>query len=56
VTGEKHSDKHQNRHRSGAVDLHRPCLCAHLEVTGDEARSFQYAHAAPLKKSSASMP
>ncbi len=34
VTGEKHSDKHQNRHRSGAVDLHRPCLCAHLEVTG----------------------
>ena len=34
VTGEKHSDKHQNRHRSGAVDLHRPRLCTHLEITG----------------------
>ena len=33
VTGEKHSDNHQNRHRSGAVDLHRPRLCTHLEIT-----------------------
>src|SRR6516164_3191106 len=34
MTGEKHSDKHQNRHRSGPVNLHRPCLCAHFENTG----------------------
>jgi hypothetical protein len=34
VTGEKHSDKHQNRHRSGAVDPHRRRLCTHLEITG----------------------
>ena len=34
VTGEKHADKHQNRHRTGAVDLHRPRLCTHLEITG----------------------
>ena len=34
VTGEKHSDKHQNRHRSGPMDLHRPRLCTHLEITG----------------------
>ena len=34
VTGEKRSDKHQNRHRCGAVDLHRPRLCTHLEITG----------------------
>jgi hypothetical protein len=34
VTREKHSDKHQNRHRSGAMDLHCPRLCTHLEITG----------------------
>jgi len=34
VTGEKHSDKNQNRHRGGAVDLHRPRLCVYLEITG----------------------
>ena len=50
VTGKKHVDKHQNRHRCGAGDLHRPCLCTHLEITGDETRSFQYAYAEPLKK------
>jgi len=33
VTGEKHPHKHQNRHRGGAVDLHRPRLRTHLEVT-----------------------
>src|SRR5438067_4946660 len=51
VSGEKHSDKHQNRHCAGAVDLHRPRLSTHLEIPGgDETRSFQYGHAAPLKK------
>jgi len=33
MTGEEHSDKHQNRHRSGAVNPHRPRLCTHLEIT-----------------------
>jgi len=57
VTGKKHSYKHQNRHRCGGVDLHRPRLCTHLEITGvKRPDSFQYAHAAPLKKSSASTP
>ena len=32
VTGEKHPNKHQNRHRRGAVDFHRPRLCTHLEI------------------------
>src|SRR5215468_11724046 len=34
VTGEKHSEKHQNCHGSSAVDLHPPSLCTHLEITG----------------------
>ena len=34
VTGEKHPNKHQNRHRRGAVDFHRPRLCIHLEISG----------------------
>lgn len=33
VTGEKHSDKHRNRHRGGAVDFHGPRFSAHLEIT-----------------------
>ena len=32
VTGKKHSYKHQNRHRGGAVDFHRPRLCTDLEI------------------------
>ena len=34
VSGEKHSDKHQNRHRGGAVDLRRRRLSTHLEIPG----------------------
>src|ERR1044071_965569 len=34
VTGEKHSDHHQYRHRRAAMDLHRPRFCAQLEIAG----------------------
>ena len=33
MTGQKHSDKHQNRHRCGTVDLHRPRLSRAREVS-----------------------
>jgi len=33
VTVEKHSDQDQDRHRSGAMDLHRPRFRIHLEIT-----------------------
>ena len=33
VTGEKRSDQYQNRHRSGAVDFHRPRFRTHLDIT-----------------------
>lgn len=32
VTGEKRPNKHQNRHRGRAVDLHRPRFCTDLEI------------------------
>ena len=32
VTGKEHPNQHQNRHRGGAVDFHRPRLCTDLEI------------------------
>lgn len=32
MTSEKHPHKHQNRHRGGTVDFHRPRLCTDLEI------------------------
>src|ERR1051326_8329708 len=32
MTGEKHSDKHQYRHRRSSMDFHRPNLCSHCKI------------------------
>src|SRR5436190_1663890 len=56
VTGKKHADKHQNRHRCGAGDLHRPCLCTHLEITGERDQIVPIRLCRAAEKSSASTP
>src|SRR4030095_16719281 len=50
VTSEKHSDKHQSRHRAAPWTFIAHAFALTSKSPGDGTRSFQYAHTAPLKK------